>query len=66
MSAKKTSDSQLGAINRYDEKNPEAKRKRIAKSTAKRYITKLANEADLEEVKHWLDEAIDAHSKKSE
>ncbi|MBC1604488.1 hypothetical protein HCJ39_07155 [Listeria rocourtiae] len=53
---KKTSDSQLGAINRYDEKNPEAKRKRIAKSTTKRFITKLATEDDLEDIVSWLSE----------
>lgn len=48
------SEAQARAARKWDARHREIIRKAVAKSTAKRFILKLADEADLREVKQWL------------
>jgi hypothetical protein len=51
----KSSDAQRRAYAKYQQKDKKATAKRVAKSSAKRYINKLADVEELEEVQAWLD-----------
>lgn len=50
----KTSPAQARARDKWDAEHREVKRKSTAKSQAKRFILKLADEDDLKEVQQWL------------
>lgn len=50
----KVSPSQARAARKWDAGHREIMRKSAAKSSAKRFILKLADEDDLREVKQWM------------
>lgn len=52
----KTSKAQLKASKKWDSAHKDRKKYIIAKSTAKRFITKLANAEDLKEAEKWIKE----------
>lgn len=52
----KTSAAQRRAADEWDAKHKENRQYRVAKSTAKRFITTLATAEDLAQVRAWLDE----------
>ena len=54
---KKTSESQLKAQKRWDEKNREKKTYNSKKATAKNFILKVAEADDLDAIEDWLQEA---------
>ncbi|EAA0101424.1 TPA_asm: hypothetical protein GZK48_08485 [Listeria monocytogenes] len=56
MKQSKTSEAQRRAADNWDAKNAENRRYRVAKSSTKRFITKMATTEDLAQVKAWLDE----------
>ncbi|EUJ28196.1 hypothetical protein MFLO_12396 [Listeria floridensis FSL S10-1187] len=53
---KSTSTAQRLAADRWDNKNPGNRNHRVAKSTAKRFITKMASSEELAQVKIWVKE----------
>lgn len=53
---KKTSEAQLRASRKWDQKNPDIKRKSRNKSGCKTYIRDFADEEDLKEVEEWIAE----------
>ena len=50
----KVSEAQARAARKWNAEHREVMRKSAAKSSAKRFILKLANEDDLREVQQWL------------
>lgn len=50
----KVSEAQARAARKWDAEHREVMRKSAAKSSAKRYILKLADQDDLREVYEWL------------
>lgn len=50
-------EKELQRYKRYRDKDKNATAKRVEKSTAKRYITKMVTAEDLIEVKQWIKEA---------
>lgn len=50
----KVSEAQARAARKWNAEHREVMRKSAAKSSAKRFILKLADEDDLREVKQWL------------
>lgn len=50
----KVSEAQARAACKWNAEHREVMRKSAAKSSAKRFILKLANEYDLREVQQWL------------
>ena len=56
MTEKKTSDAQLRAIKRWQEKNPERVRYLRYKSQAKKFICELASNEDLEEMEGYVND----------
>lgn len=52
----KISNAQRRAADKWDAKHPDNARHRVAKSTTKRFITQMASESELAEVKAWLSE----------
>lgn len=50
----KVLESQARAARKWNAEHREVMRKSAAKSSAKRFILKLADEDDLKEVKQWL------------
>jgi hypothetical protein len=50
----KVSEAQARAARKWDAEHREKMRKSAAKSSAKRFILKLANEDELGEVQQWL------------
>jgi hypothetical protein len=49
---------ELERYKRYRDSHKEERKKTVARSNAKRYITKLADLKDLQEVQRWLDNRI--------
>lgn len=51
---RKVSEAQARAARKWNAEHREVMRKSAAKSSAKRFILKLANEEELKEVQQWL------------
>lgn len=58
----KTSAAQARARDKWDAKHKDVKRKVTAKSQTKRFILKLADKSDLNEVQQWLAQRKDVDS----
>lgn len=54
---KKTSEAQLSAQKKWDEKNRERKTYNSKKATAKNFILKVADAEDIAIIEEWLQEA---------
>ena len=52
----KVSDAQLKASKKWDESHKEQKKYIVARSQAKRFVTKLATNEDLEKLKKLIEE----------
>ncbi|HAA6369397.1 TPA_asm: hypothetical protein GHJ26_09020 [Listeria monocytogenes] len=56
MKQNKTSEAQRRAADSWDARNAENRRYRVAKSSTKRFIIKMATTEDLTQVKSWIAE----------